>query len=129
MKITPKKNHVIGRVVIKRTLSNIVRPDETKETTKFVLVDAVGPGAAEQGLKVGDVILPTKMSIIKFDGGMVVRPMVHADDSAAIMDDITLADLAVQTDSGTEYVPIDSEKAAKSLAESPIPESRSAVAA
>lgn len=129
MKIIPKKNHVIGRVVIKRALSAIVRPDETKETTKFVLIDAVGPGAAAQGLKVGDVILPTKMSIIKFDGGVLVRPMVHADDFAAVMEGVTLAELAVQTDPGTEYVPIDSERAAKSFAESPVSEPRGAVAA
>ncbi len=129
MKIIPKKNHVIGRTVIKRTLSTIVRPDETRETTKFVLIDAVGPGAAEHGLKVGDVILPTKISIIKFDGGVVVRPMVHCDDFAAIMSDITVEELGVQTDPGTEYVPIDSERAAKSLAESPSAEPRGAAAA
>ena len=118
MKLIPRGNLIIGRIVVKRVLSSIVRPDETRETTKFVLVDAVGPVAAASGIKVGDVVLPTSMSNIKLDGGVYVRPIVPADNVAAILSGVTEGELAVQTDGGTEYVPFDSPKAARSFAES-----------
>jgi len=118
VKLIPRSSQVIGRVVIKRRLSSIVRPDETRETTKFVLIDAVGPAAAALGFKVGDVILPTAMANIKFDGGASFRPIVHVDNIAATLTDVGFEELAVQTESGSEYVPFDSPKAAGSIAES-----------
>lgn len=117
MKLIPRSNQVIGRVVIKRRVSTIVRPDETRETTKFVLIDALGASVAAKGFKVGDVILPTAMANIKFDGGASFRPIVHEDNIAAVLADVTLDELAVQTESGSEYVPLDSPKAAQSIAE------------
>jgi hypothetical protein len=125
MKLTPRRSQVIGRIVIKRVLSSIVRPDETKDTTKFVLVDAVGPDARDRGVRVGDVILPTAVSLIALDGGVSRRPMVDEDHIAATLTDVSPDDLAVQTDSATEYVPFDSPRAARSLAESLLPEPRS----
>jgi len=125
VKLTPRRNQVIGRIVIKRVLSTIVRPDETKDTTKFILIDAVGPDAHDKGLRVGTIILPTAMSVINLDGGVVRRPMVDEDHIAAILTEVSPDDLAVQTDSATEYVPLDSPRAALPLAESLIPEPRS----
>jgi hypothetical protein len=118
VKLIPRSSQVIGRVVIKRRVSTIVRPDETRETTKFVLIDALGPSVAAKGFKVGDVVLPTAMANIKFDGGVSFRPIVHEDNIAALLADVTLDELAVQTESGSEYVPLDSPKAALSIAES-----------
>ena len=57
MKFVPRHSQAIGRVVVKRILSTIIRPDETKNTTKFVLIDGVGPDAAAAGIKVGDIVL------------------------------------------------------------------------
>jgi len=116
VKLTPRHSQIIGRVVIKRALSSIVRPDETRATTKFVLVDAVGPKAAAAGIRVGDIVLPRMMSNIQLDGGV---SLVDEPDIAAILTDVDAATIAVQTDGGTEYVPLDSPRAARSLAESP----------
>jgi hypothetical protein len=120
VKLIPRHNQVIGRIVIKRVLSSIVRPDETKGTTKFVLVDAVGPGAAAAGVRVGAVVLPKMMSNIVLDGGVIFRPLVDEENIAATLTDLDLSEFAVQTDSGAEYVPLDSPRAARSLAESPV---------
>jgi hypothetical protein len=117
VKLTPRGAQIIGRIVIKRVLSAIVRPDETRETTKFVIVDAVGPKAAAEGIRVGDVVLPHQMSNIKLDGGVYVRPLLNEKDVVAHLRGVNLAGLAVQTDGGTEYVDFDSPKAAASIAE------------
>jgi hypothetical protein len=117
VKLVPRGSQVIGRVVVKRVLSAIVRPDETRETTKFVLVDAVGPDAAAKGVKVGDVILPTAMSNIKLDGGVSVRPIVPEAGIAAFLTGVDVAQLAVQTDGATEYVAFGDPRAAQSIAE------------
>lgn len=119
MKLIPRKNQIIGRVVIKRVFSTIVRVDETKETTKFVLIDAVGPDAAAQGFKVGDIVLPTQMANIKLDGGAFFRPLVNADYVAAHLTDVNVEELGIQTDGGGEYVAFGAPRAAISLAESP----------
>lgn len=120
MKLIPRGKQVIGRMVIKRVLSSIVRPDETRRTTKFMLVDAVGPDAAAKGVRVGDVVLTTTFSNISLDGGVYLRPIVDEDSIAATLTDVAPGELFVQTDGGTEYVAFDSPKAAKSLAESPV---------
>jgi hypothetical protein len=129
VKLIPRGNQIIGRVVIKRVFSTIIRVDETKETTKFVLVDAVGPDAAAKGFKVGDIVLPTQMSNIKLDGGAFFRPLVNADYVAAYLTDVNVEELGVQTDGGTEYVAFGAPRAATPLAESPPAEARAPEAA
>lgn len=121
MKFVPRHSNIAGRIVIKRILSSIVRPDETKDTTKFVLVDAVGPDAAKEGIKVGDVLVPNGVGVIKLDGGACVRPMLEEKNAAFFVRDITLDDLAVQTDNGLQYVPFNSPDAAKPLGQNPPP--------
>ncbi len=117
MKFIPRHNQVIGRMVMKRMLTSIVRPDETKGTTKFVLIDAVGPGAEAAGLKVGDVVVPSSMSHVVFDGGVSFRPLVEEANVALIVTDVDMNELLVQSDGGSQYVPFNDPIAAKSLGE------------
>jgi hypothetical protein len=118
VKFVPRHSQIIGRVVIKRSSSSIVRVDETK-VTKFVLVDAVGPGAEAKGIKVGDVVVAKTLSHIVMDGGTSFRPSLEEESIAFFVADLALDELAVQTDSGAEFVPLDSPKAAQPLGASP----------
>ena len=119
MKFLPRHNQIVGRMVMKRMLTSIVRPDETRGTTKFVLIDAVGPGAAAAGLKVGDVVVPSSMSHVVLDGGVSFRPLIEEANVALIVTDVSLDELVVQSDGGSQYVPFDDAIAAKSLGEQP----------
>jgi len=114
VKFAPRHAQIIGRTVIKKSDSKIVRTDETK-VTKFVLVDAVGDEAAAAGIQVGDVVITTKLNHIVFDGGSRFRPLLEEKDVACFVTDVGLSDLLVQTENGTEFVPLDSPKAAQSL--------------
>jgi hypothetical protein len=112
----PRRGQAVGRVVIKSTPSTIVRPDETKGTTKLVLLDAVGPDFAEKGLKVGDVVLPSKVSSVVMEGGASFRPVVNEADVILVVRNWTsLSEFRVQTESGAEYVAFDDPRAAPSL--------------
>lgn len=118
MKFVPRRNEVIGRIVVKRVLHTIVRPDETKNTTKFLLVDGVGSDAAAAGIKVGDIVLAQKFGNILLDGGVSFRPLVDEKDVRAWVTGVSLDELVVQTDNGSEFVPFQDMSAAKSLCES-----------
>jgi hypothetical protein len=112
----PRHGQAVGRVVIKSVPSSIVRPDETKGTTKLVLLDAIGPDLAEKGLKVGDVVLPSKVSSIVMEGGSSFRPVVNeADVILVVRNWSSLSEFRVQTESGAEYVAFDDPRAAPSL--------------
>ena len=115
MKFVPRRNQAVGRVVVKRLLSFIVRPDETKNTTKYVLIDAVGAGAEAAGIWVGDIVLPSKMGNIVLDGGVSFRPLLDEEDIRGWATEVTLAELVVQNDSGSEFVPFDNKDAAQPL--------------
>jgi len=116
VRFEPRRGQAVGRVVVRPTLSTIVRPDETKGTTKFVLLDAVGPDLEAKGLKVGDVVLPIKINSIILDGGASFRPMVEEGDVALIVRDWDrLDEFHVQTENGAQYVPFDDPRAAPSL--------------
>lgn len=112
MKFVPRRNQVIGRVVIRRTLTSIVLVDESK-VTKFILIDAVGEEAAANGVKVGDVIVPLTINNIMLNNGF--RPVLDEKNIAFFVTDIAPGELMVQTDSGSKYVPLDAEDAAQSL--------------
>lgn len=115
MKLVPRRNQVIGRIVVKRILTTIVRPDETKHTTKFVLVDAVGAGAEAAGIRVGDIVLPGKMGNILLDGGVSFRPLVDEEDIRGWATEVAMSELVVQTDSGSGFVAFDAKDAAQPL--------------
>jgi hypothetical protein len=113
----PRPGQAIGRVVIQMNVSSlIVRPDETKGTTKLVLLDAIGPDLAAKGLKVGDIVLPSKVSGAVMNGGASFRPIVNEQDILTVLRNWTsLDEFRVQTESGSEYVAFSDPKAAPSL--------------
>jgi hypothetical protein len=124
MKLEPRRNHVLGRFVIKRKLSTIVIPNEAAGVSKFIVVDAVGPDAEAAGIKVGDMITPK--TVLSPKGGLAYlfsaiitdegqRPLIEEPNIAAIVSDLNLNEFLVQTESGAKYVPFDSDEAAKPI--------------
>lgn len=114
MKFIPRNNQIIGRMTIRRSESKIIRLDESK-VTKFLLVDAVGPDAAAKGIKVGDILIVTRLSNIVLDAGLVYLPMVEEKDVALFVTDLLPQDLLMQTPNGKDYVSFDSPDAAQPL--------------
>ena len=114
MKFEPRHNQIIGRLVIKRSSSSIIRPDETK-VTKFILVDAVGTEAEAKGIKVGDLVLPKRVSNILLDSGAIFRPTLEEPDIIFFVRDIKQEQLLVQVNAGTSFVAFSSPEAAESL--------------
>ena len=114
MNFEPRRDQAVGRIVVRLTSSAIVRPDETKNTTKFILIDAVGPDVKD--LKVGDIVMPTKVSGISMEGGASFRPMADDENIALVVRDWkSLDEFKIQNESGSEYVPFGDPKAAVSL--------------
>ena len=127
MNFKPRRDQAVGRIVVRLTPSAIVRPDETKNTTKFMLIDAVGPDIKD--LKVGDVVMPTAVSGISLEGGASFRPMANDENIALVVTDWeSLDEFKVQNESGSEYVPFDDPRAAKSLGAVSEPEHEQAAA-
>lgn len=114
MKFAPRHNQAVGRMVIKRSDSKILRVDETK-VTKFVLIDAVGADAAIAGIKVGDVVVATKLNHMVFDAGMRFRPLVDEKDIACFVTELQPGELLVQVENGAKYVLFDDPDAAQPL--------------
>ena len=83
MNFEPRRDQAVGRIVIRLTESTIVRPDETKNTTKLLLIDAVGPGIKD--LKVGDIVMPTAIIGISMEGGASFRPMAEDKNIALVV--------------------------------------------
>jgi len=116
VKLIPRHSDILGRYVLERAPSVILRPDETKETTTIVLIDALGPDAEAAGLKVGDMILPNRVTNMKFYGGSSIRPSIEEKDVKYWATDVDKKRLVVQNENGTKYVDFDDPEAAKSLA-------------
>lgn len=119
MKFVPRRNQIVGRSVIKRVLKTIVRLDDNKNTTKFILVDAVGPGAAAAGLKVGDIVLPHKVNTIMLDGGVRVIFLLEEEHVAIVVTGLPREELEVQNTNGTQFVSFDDPDAAQPIGENP----------
>jgi len=116
MKFVPRRAQVVGRIVIKkREQSLIVRPDETRNITKFVLIDALGPDAEAAGLKVGDIVLPFQIENVVLEGGASFRPLIDEKQVRLLVKDLALEDVMVQTDSAAGFVPWGSKEAAQSI--------------
>lgn len=101
-------------MTIKRSDSKIIRVDETK-VTKYLLVDAVGPGAAAKGIKVGDYVVVTRIMHVVQDAGMVFIPFADEEYVALFAREIGPNELLMQTLSGKEFVAFDSPDAAPSF--------------
>jgi hypothetical protein len=116
VKFEPRRGQAIGRIVIKPSRSSILRPDQTKGISKFVILDAVGPDLLAKGLKVGDVIVPRAVGNVMMDDGASFRPTVNEEDILLVVRDwSSLDEFHVQVDNGTRYVPFSDALAAKSL--------------
>jgi|HubBroStandDraft_2_1064218.scaffolds.fasta_scaffold02019_9 hypothetical protein len=116
MKFEPRRGQAVGRIVVRPVSSSILRPDETKNLTKFVLIDAVGPDLEAKGVKVGDIVMPTAISGIVMENGASFRPMAEETNIALIIRDWeSLDEFRVQNENGTQYVPFSDPRAAKSL--------------
>jgi len=120
VKFIPRRSQILGRIVIKRVLSSIVRPDETRNTTKFVLVDAVGKDVSAD-IVVGSVVLPVQIQNIVLDGGVRFRPILDDKDVRLIVTDVPLEEFVVQTESAGNFVAFGSADAAVSLGEAQQP--------
>lgn len=114
MKLVPRYSQVVGRMVIRRSSSTIIIGDDTK-VTKFLLVDAVGEGAAKAGVKVGDIVVPVALTNIVLDSGYSFCPFLEEKNIAFFVRDVNVDQLLIQTPAGTKYVPFDSPEAAKAV--------------
>lgn len=94
MKITPKRNQIIGtQVEITLTASGILMPDQQgMKASIFVLVEAVGE--AVKGYKPGDVVMPYKTNQIFLRGGYH-RLIMAEDDILALVEDLPLDRISV----------------------------------
>jgi hypothetical protein len=105
MKLDPKRNQILGRVVLsKRPSSKISLLDETKGVTKFVLIDAVSPEAAAAGYQVGDIVLPRAMNSLFLNGGAFFRALVDVGDILATLSELGPTDeLSIQDEGGKNF--------------------------
>lgn len=118
MKFVPRHNDIVGRYVLKQAPveSLILRPgDPSKESTKFILVDAVGPEAEANGIKVGDIVLIDRVATIQLDGGAICRAITKEPDCRMFVDDVDMSWFIVQTDNGKKFVPLDHPEAARPI--------------
>jgi hypothetical protein len=111
VKFVPRHNQIIGRMVVKRPSSMIHIGDPTK-VTKFVLVDAVGDGAAAAGVKVGDIVVPKSLSQIVMENGTSFCPFLEEKDVAFFVRDLLPGEMLIQSASGAQYVSLESPEAA-----------------
>jgi hypothetical protein len=105
---------MIGRIVITRPRSTIILVDASKDTSKFLLVDAAHP---DTGYKPGDLVMPGAWGKIHLFGGSYHRPILN---KASIVTDVTdwqPRHLLIQNDAATKFVPFDSTEAARPLDE------------
>ena len=115
MKFAPRGHLCIGRMTIRKSDSMIILTDEA-QVTKFFLVDSVGPLAAADGIKVGDLIVASKLGNIVLNGGTVYIPVLEAQNAVFFVEDVTLDQLLVQHKSGKRFVAFDADDAAPNVA-------------
>jgi hypothetical protein len=123
VKFLPRNSQIIGRMVIHRSESQIIRVDESK-VTKFILVDAVGDEAAAAGIHPGNVVVPTALGNIIMNDGF--RPVLEEKNVAFFVTDAGPDEFLIQTDTGTRFVPLDSSEAAQPLGAQSLEESKAA---
>jgi hypothetical protein len=116
VKFEPRRGQAVGRVVIKPSRSSILKPDQTKGITKFVLLDAVSPELEAKDIRVGDVVVPFAISNVMLEDGAMFRPIVDDENIKLFVRDWkSLDEFHVQTDNGAAYVPFGDPRAAISL--------------
>ncbi len=114
MKISPRRNMVIGRMTIRKVESTIILTG-VPAVTKFILVDAVGPDAAAAGIKVGDLVVAKALGNIVLDSSTFFVPMCEEENVIFFVEEVGLNELSIQTKNGKAFVPFDSEEAAPNI--------------
>lgn len=107
MKLEPRKGWIVGRVAITKASDVIVAADPNKGVTKFIFVEAVSPEAEEDGISVGDLVMPEAMSNIFLKGGAYHRVTVHMDKVLCKVADVPLSEFV-----GTDGKPFKVEEVA-----------------
>lgn len=109
----------IGRMVIRKSESQIIRVNETM-VTKFILVDAVGPKASKAGLRAGDLVVVKALGNIILDAGTVYLPVFEEPNTVFDVLEVDREDLLVQTADGKRFVPFDDDAAVKPFGAPPV---------
>lgn len=85
MKITPKKNHLLGRVVdLTKSEGGLVLPNTSNKVTVFILIDAVGPDVIDY--KPGEIVLALKFNWIHMRGGQEPRVIFEESEIIAALE-------------------------------------------
>lgn len=90
MKLNPRPNNVLGKIVISKSDSPIISPDPTADVSKFVVVEAVG--AKVEGIERGDYVLPKSLAKMFLKGGKFRRVVVPVDEILVTASDIPLSE-------------------------------------
>jgi len=114
MKFAPRKNMVMGRMAIRKSESAIILTDEAK-VTKFILVDSVGPIAAAEGIKVGDLVIAKALGNIVMDSGTFFIPICEEQNIVFHVEEVDQSQLLVQTKNGRRFVTFESDEAAPNV--------------
>lgn len=90
MKLIPRPNHILGKIVITKSDSPIISPDPTANVSKFVVVEAVGEGI--DGIQRGDYVLPRSLAKMFLKGGKYRRVVVPIGDVLVTAIDLPLSE-------------------------------------
>lgn len=99
-------------MMIKKSDSTIILTNADK-VTKYMLVDAVGPEAAREGIKVGDIVVVSRVNHIVQDAGRVFVSFAEEKEVLLFVTDVVPENLLMQTKDGKNFVPLDSKDAAE----------------
>lgn len=106
MKLTPKRDQLVGRLLITKLASAIVAPDPTKNVTKMLLVQAVGEDAAAAGYEPGDIVVPTSLGNMHLRGGTLLVTFCAVKDVLFKVEDVNPIDVTAE-DGRTEIESLD----------------------
>lgn len=95
MKLDPRPNQILGKIVITKSDSPIVSPDPTANVSKFVVVEAVG--ANVEGVERGDYVLPRSLAKMFLKGGRYRRVVVPDEEVFVTARDIPLSEFFDET--------------------------------
>lgn len=105
MKLEPKKDWMIGRLVVTKPSSTILLADYSKHVSKFILVEAVSEGARAAGFDVGQLVMPTHMQSIFLRGGAYHRVSCSIENVLCVVYDEPLTEFMNQD--GSPVLPVE----------------------
>lgn len=80
MRLEPTKNWINAIVLLHQNPSPIVAPNAASGTTRCYLIEAVGPDAAKEGFKPGDVVVAKSVWDLLFYNGNYHRATFQTDE-------------------------------------------------